>query len=216
MKRGVGYPSLFEMELLEVGWTERRFDMNRFRTYLLNTTGCVILVVVLILISVMPKALAGPGPDTFTAIDFPGAIATTAFGINPRGDIVGEYFDGNFVHGYLLSGGSYTLLNVPGASFAYPYGINDSEQIVGSYTLGPFTIHGFLLDHGSYTTLDVPGSVLSQMFGINNAGQIVGHDIDAAEQAGRASGCSGARSLSRPGARRAGGRRSEASGAQCA
>src|SRR5437879_2565700 len=105
--------------------------MNRFRNYLLNATGSVILAVASILMSVTPKALAGPGPDTFTAIDFPGAIATTAFGINPRGDIVGEYFDGNFVHGYLLSGGQFTSIDFPGAILTSALGINPRADIVG-------------------------------------------------------------------------------------
>jgi hypothetical protein len=71
--------------------------MNRFRNYLFNTTGSAILAVVLILMSVTPKALAGP--DTFTSIDFPGAIGTLAYGINSRGDIVGWYFDATGAHG---------------------------------------------------------------------------------------------------------------------
>jgi uncharacterized membrane protein len=40
----------------------------------------------------------------FTAIDFPGATWTAAFGINRRRDIVGSYLDtGGNVHGFLLS-----------------------------------------------------------------------------------------------------------------
>ena len=40
----------------------------------------------------------------FTSIDFPGANFTVAFGITPRGNIVGRYFSADGVgHGYLLS-----------------------------------------------------------------------------------------------------------------
>jgi hypothetical protein len=47
------------------------------------------------------KALAEP--DTFTTIDFPGATSTIACGINPRGDIVGDYVSAGRGHGFLLS-----------------------------------------------------------------------------------------------------------------
>ena len=48
---------------------------------------------------------------TFTAIDFPDASFTTAQGINPRGDIVGQYDE---THGFLLSGGEFATLDFPG------------------------------------------------------------------------------------------------------
>src|ERR1700674_1929714 len=39
----------------------------------------------------------------FTTIDVPGALSTSASGINARGDIVGSYMDGkHHSHGYLL------------------------------------------------------------------------------------------------------------------
>jgi len=40
---------------------------------------------------------------TFTTIDFPGATFTNALGINPRGDIVGQYISAGVSHGFLLS-----------------------------------------------------------------------------------------------------------------
>ena len=40
----------------------------------------------------------------FTSIDFPAALATRAFGINPEGDIVGDYLaDDLTIHGFLLT-----------------------------------------------------------------------------------------------------------------
>lgn len=42
--------------------------------------------------------------DDYTSIDYPGAIATRAFGINPEREIVGAYVDSaNKTHGFLLS-----------------------------------------------------------------------------------------------------------------
>ena len=40
---------------------------------------------------------------TFTPIDVPGAIYTEAYGINPRGQIVGPYFDSTREHGFLAT-----------------------------------------------------------------------------------------------------------------
>jgi hypothetical protein len=41
----------------------------------------------------------------FTAIDFPGAVATTVFGINARGEAVGSYTDSsNKTHGFVQIG----------------------------------------------------------------------------------------------------------------
>jgi hypothetical protein len=38
---------------------------------------------------------------SYTPIDFPGATATRAFGINARGDIVGNYVLGGKTYGYV-------------------------------------------------------------------------------------------------------------------
>ena len=43
-------------------------------------------------------------PFTFTTIDVPGALFTLAAGINPEGDIVGQYMSADrTTHGFLLS-----------------------------------------------------------------------------------------------------------------
>src|SRR3981081_1526615 len=49
---------------------------------------------------VSSKVLAGC--ESLVTIDFPGASATSAYGINPRGDIVGQYSTPGRVRGYLL------------------------------------------------------------------------------------------------------------------
>ncbi len=41
--------------------------------------------------------------DNFTIIDFPGAFATGAVGIDDAGVIVGGYFDGKAERGYMAS-----------------------------------------------------------------------------------------------------------------
>src|SRR5215472_9002633 len=76
--------------------------------------------------------LLGADP-TFTSIDFPGAARTQAHGINPRGDIVGEYVSAGLTHGFLLSGGQFTTIDFPGATLTAPNDINARGDIVGFY-----------------------------------------------------------------------------------
>ena len=87
--------------------------------------------------------LLGADP-TFTSIDFPGAALTRAHGINPRGDIVGQYVSAGLTHGFLLSGGQFTTIDFPGATFTDAKKINPKGDIVGFYMSAGLT-HGFLL-----------------------------------------------------------------------
>jgi hypothetical protein len=80
---------------------------------------------------------------TFTTIDVNGAASTGAFGINPQGDMVGQYAAGGTTHGFLLDKeGSFTSIDVPGASSTAAQGINPRGDIVGTYSVGSVT-HGF-------------------------------------------------------------------------
>ena len=82
--------------------------------------------------------------DTFTTIDVPDASSTQAQGINPRGDIVGQYTAGGTTHGFLLDkGGSFASIDIPGASSSAALSINPKGEIVGTYSVGPIT-HGFI------------------------------------------------------------------------
>jgi len=82
----------------------------------------------------------------FSTIDFPGAINTTANGINPRGDIVGRHDTPDGVsHGYLLSGGQFNSFDFPGATLTRALGINPRGDIVGRYDTADGISHGFLL-----------------------------------------------------------------------
>src|SRR5579859_4737814 len=125
----------------------------------------------------------------FTSIDVPcsacaGGIApsTTAFGINPAGDVVGTYNDAAGVqHGFLLSGGQFTTIDVPGwligATGTLPTvarGINPAGEIVGSFTApvspappsspaycsgagSTYCIKGFLYSSGKFSLVLFPG-----------------------------------------------------------
>ena len=76
----------------------------------------------------------GQGP-TFTTIDYPGAATTTPWGINTRGDIVGQYVLGDVTHGFLLSGGQFSTIDFPGATYTAATAINQRGDIVGRYTV---------------------------------------------------------------------------------
>src|SRR5262245_25213983 len=115
--------------------------------------------------------LLGADP-TFTSIDFPGAASTQAHGINPRGDIVGEYVSTGLTHGFLLSGGSFTTVDFPGAVRTSSFGINPRGDIVGEYVSAGVT-HGFLLSGGAFTPIDIPVAAWTPPHLINQLGATV-------------------------------------------
>src|SRR5712692_6636641 len=93
---------------------------------------------------------------TFTTIDFPGATFTAALGINPAGEIVGQYVSAGHTHGFLRSkNGELTTVDFPDSVFTVAAGINPRGDIVGMYRLAgdlPTARHGFLLSNGEFTT----------------------------------------------------------------
>lgn len=112
----------------------------------------------------------------FKKIDFPGAAATIAYGVNARGEIVGIYFDDDGTsHSFILRNGVYkTLKMVPGASMMLAArGINAGGDIVGNF-VDLNGEHGYLLRDGKYHQIDLPGSTLTLLSSINNSGDIVG------------------------------------------
>src|SRR5262249_34291384 len=129
----------------------------------------------------------------YTTLDDPNAGAgfeqgTEAGGINDAGQIVGKYFDANFVnHGFLLSAGQYTTLDDPNAGTGpgqgtLAPGINSRGQIVGFYADASTVPHGFLPDDGQYTTLDDPNA------GTNGAGPQEGTLVSAITDSGQIDG----------------------------
>ncbi len=83
----------------------------------------------------------------FNSFDFPGAIFTQVWRINPAGQIVGRYrgADGRF-HMFLLSKDNFTPIDFPGAANTGgdAGGINPRGDIVGTYADTRGNIHGFL------------------------------------------------------------------------
>jgi uncharacterized membrane protein len=127
----------------------------------------------------------------FTSIDYPhpDVAFTVAAGINPRGDIVGQYRlaaeDENRVrHGFLSHEGTFTTIDFPDATFTNALGINPRGDIVGRYCLafklcnelGLGNAHGYLRSmQGGFATIDFPGATETHAWKINARGQIVGN-----------------------------------------
>ena len=137
------------------------------------------LIALNVMMGVTPLALA----DTFTTIDFPDALSTTAHGINARGDIVGFHAFVPIIecqpqirlcHGFLLSGGEFAAIDFPGAHGTLANGINARGDIVGRYLGDDGLEHGYVLSGGQFTTIDFPGAIFTNAIGINPRGDIVG------------------------------------------
>jgi hypothetical protein len=91
----------------------------------------------------LPAAAAIPEYRiTYQSIDFPGAAATRALGVNRTTsnlhpvEVVGTFLDIQGWHGFLLSGGQYTRLDVPGGTETRAVAINSRHEIVGTYRDG--------------------------------------------------------------------------------
>jgi uncharacterized membrane protein len=129
-------------------------------------------------------AMSQPTQFTFRSIDVPGATATRAFGVNPEGDIVGNYNIGAAVHSYVLSKGTVTTVDPPfgikGTSAAY--GINPQGDIVGLYADDGTVAggdarrtRGYLRDAaGNFHRIDFPGAENTLAIKISPSGQVVG------------------------------------------
>jgi probable HAF family extracellular repeat protein len=109
-------------------------------------------------------------------VKVPGATASTVFGINAAGHMVGGFNDSKGPHGFLYDGTKFVTLDDPSASVygTSAMGINDAGQIVGTYNDINDVPHGFLYINGSFNNFDCPNSTATNASGINASGQIVG------------------------------------------
>lgn len=118
--------------------------------------------------------LPAAGQAQFTTIDYPGADATYALGVNPQGDIVGGFEDSSGYHAFVLRNGNFSSFDYPGATWTEARGISPRGDIVGMYGLDDNTTHGFLLQDGTLTNIDVPGQQNTMPIKISPSGTIVG------------------------------------------
>jgi probable HAF family extracellular repeat protein len=130
-----------------------------------------------VILTIVASAFSVTSAQTFSSLDYPGAIATTAEGINDSGQVVGYYQDGSGAfHGFLYSGGAFSSIDAPfsGAYMTVASDINNNGQIAGAYHTSFSNIYGFLLTGGAFLPIAYPGAVQSGPDGINNAGDMVG------------------------------------------
>jgi probable HAF family extracellular repeat protein len=155
-------------------------DLHRRRNMLKR------LLFVLFVVSLTPVAAStASGPYTFLTLDYPGAISTSANGVNDKGHVVGGFETTETTHGFLWKSGQFTVIDVPGALVTEAFGINSKGQIVGVYSSGGFSSrHIFLRDKdGSFTTIAPPnaGTSLIWAYDISDSGDIVGSFWDNVE-----------------------------------
>jgi hypothetical protein len=84
----------------------------------------------------------------FAPFDVPGSVATSAWDMNPSGEIVGVYRDGSSkVHGFLTTGGRFFSIDypAPGVRATQAFGISPQGDVVGAYVDAAGVMHGFLL-----------------------------------------------------------------------
>lgn len=122
--------------------------------------------------------------QTYTSINYPGAVKTIATSINTGGTIVGDFcvickngFE--VLHGYILSQGKFTQIDFPGAESTRPLGINDADSIVGYYwfpnqNTNNGKTHGFVFSGGIFSSIDFPGASQTRAIGIDRAGDVFG------------------------------------------
>lgn len=126
-------------------------------------------------------------PLKFVAVNFPGATATQARGINASGEIVGFYQSSSCSNytlqvpscptkGYKLVNGNFTELNIPNAISTAITGVNDHGDIVGFYQKSDLSYHGFLWLHTNFIqTIDYPSTTYATVpMGVDNSLTVVG------------------------------------------
>jgi uncharacterized membrane protein len=126
-----------------------------------------------------------PATYTFETISVPGSRLTAPQGINPAGDIVGQFVDADFVtHGFLLHEGVFTSIDFPGADATSARGIGPGGEIVGTYwnrNEEGSASHSYRLSpEGEFTTIEYPGHLYSIAQRILPDGTVLGcyHDHD--------------------------------------
>ncbi len=140
----------------------------------LFASGCRMLIMLPLLTLASFAPLSAAAQKT---LDYPGAAATVASGINDSGTIVGNYYnsDGS-EHSFLYDGTTFTTIDYPQADWTEAAGINQAGDVVGYYGyIADKLMHGFLRTaDGKFSTIDRQGRFNTMPIGINSSGVIVG------------------------------------------
>ena len=117
--------------------------------------------------------------EILTTFDYPGALDTSASGINERGTVVGSFTNGlNQIQSFVrFPDGTFSdPIVYPTSQSTYLSDINNTGTACGSYLLDG-RYHGFFLSGSTFTNfdLDTPNTLLR---GVNDAGNFSGTTID--------------------------------------
>jgi len=150
-----------------------------------RVASLVIWCAVAVLLNIGGSLAAQQVSFSYATFSFPGASATTAFGINSRGDIVGTYRDASGkTHGFVRRDEMFTSIDYPEAVLTQARGISLSGDVVGAYRLAgepDVNAHGYLRTAlGRFGRVDIPGHTSSIAVRRLADGTIVGcyHDGD--------------------------------------
>ena len=140
-----------------------------------------ILSVILVLLLGAGSALA---QGTMTDLGTLGGEFSIAFGINGRGQVVGNSWTADGVtHAFLWEKGTMTDLGTLGGN-SYARGINGRGQVVGASNTTGGALHAVLWEKGTMTDLGTLGGERSclggensRARGINVLGQVVGQSL---------------------------------------
>lgn len=123
----------------------------------------------------------------FKTFNVPGALESSAFGINNAGVVVGYYTDASRLkHGYIAQSGTLTSLDDPNGTDTLCNDVNDlaAFSVVGQYTTTTGAPMGFLYENGRFSNIPGPsGATGSSAVSINRSGDIVGFYLDASRLA---------------------------------
>src|SRR6266478_3227414 len=112
---------------------------------------------------------------TFRFLSFPSGAFPYTTGINDNGDVVGIYYDQDFIgHGFLADGKGIHSIDILGATDIQPLGINASGVVVGNYSDENYDSHSFIMDSKGITEWTIPGARFVYANCINNNGAIGG------------------------------------------
>jgi hypothetical protein len=130
---------------------------------------------------ILAAAISTSHAETYTTIDFPGAVQTSAVATNDAGTTIGTYIlkEKSVLHIYGFvrdTAGHFSTIHVPNAVVVQPMAINSSGVVTGWYQTNDSNVGGFAYSaEGQLTYLGDPGSFPAFVaYGINAAGAIVG------------------------------------------
>ena len=114
--------------------------------------------------------------DTYTTIDFPGAVTTDPSGINASGVIVGAYTDSTGAsHGFRFDEDGFHAIDYPEALSTAALSVNSSGDVAGFFLDATNHWHGFVLSGSHFVAQDYPGATTGSFtLGISTNGTLVG------------------------------------------